>query len=657
MPERSTKKLFDNKLTQVKAPDTKWLYGAGILLLLLVIITYSGATKNNFVSWDDNEYVIDNKLVRSGGETDLGGIFSTVVSLNYHPLTILSLRLNDNSCSNCPDKISAKPFIRTNIILHAINTILVFALIYLLFSGNLVLAFIVAALFAIHPMHVESVAWVSARKDVLSSFFFLSGLISWYMYRKDRTRKYLWPLLSFVLFVFACLSKATSVVFPVVLMLINYLINSDEDEKTGEAAQAKIFSFRAILPLLPFFAVSLFFGLIAVKTQSGENFMGMLKFIKEPNAVVDIVAPFSLLQRFQIACYGFFVYLVKFVIPVNQSAFYPYPAIGEMSRGIFPVLLWVSLLAFVITVILVVFSIRKTKLFFFTIGFYLVTLALVLHFVSVGKAIVAERYTYLPYIGLSIIPAYFISQSSGKLRRWLLLFSGSFIIVMLILARNQVKIWNNSGTLWSQAAETHPDQELAWRARGKYYYGQLATVGSQNQRKILEDKALADFRIAISKKTKSPDVYEGMGVILQARGDFKNALQLLNVAVELNPGNGRSYYNRAIIYDQMNQKEEAIRDYESALDKSPEMALSILRNRSALYLETGQFDKAMNDLDRLIKIDSRNYIHYYNRAFAKVMMKDYTGAIADYQVVLKLNPGDKQTIEHLRVLTDYGKNK
>lgn len=649
--------MNDNNLTQNNIFATGKLYGAGILLLLLVIITYSGATKNNFVSWDDNEYVIDNKLVRSGGESNIGEIFSTVVSLNYHPLTILSLRLNDNNCRNCPDKISAKPFITTNILLHAINTILVFALIYLLFSGDLILAFIVAALFAVHPMHVESVAWVSARKDVLSSFFFLSGLISWYMYHKYGNRKYLWTLLSLILFIFACLSKATSVVFPVILILINYLINIEEDDKRVNSAMVDIFSFRAMLPLLPFFAVSIFFGLMAVKTQSGENFLGMMKFIKEPNAVVDIVAPFTLLQRFQIACYGFFVYLVKFVIPVNQSAFYPYPALSEINQGVFSVLLWVSLLAFVSTIFLVVLSMRKTRLFIFTIGFYLVTLALVLHFVSVGKAIVAERYTYLPYIGLSIIPAYYISQSTGRLRRWLLFLSGSFIITMLLLARKQVDVWNNAGTLWSQAAENHPDQELAWRARGKYYYGLAARTSGQNERKVYEDKALADFRMAIKQKTKSPDVYEGMGVILQSRKEFKTALGLLNIAVRLNPENGRSYYNRAIIFDQMNQKEEAIKDYESALSKSPEMTLAILRNRSALYLETGNYKKALNDLNELISIDSREFIHYCNRAFTRVMLKDYDGAIADYQAALKLNPGDKQTIEQLRVLTDNKRNK
>jgi tetratricopeptide (TPR) repeat protein len=396
---------------------------------------------------------------------------------------------------------------------------------------------------------------------------------------------------------------------------------------------------------------------MAVRIQGGENFLGMLKFMKEPDSVINIIAPFSWLQRSQIACYGFFVYLIKFLFPVNQSAFYPYPDLYEMNHGNFPVILWLSLLAFIITFLLLVFSMKKTKFFIFCFGFYLVMLVLVLQFISVGKALLAERYTYLPYIGISIIPAWFISQYPGKFRKWLLILSGSFIIVMLLLARKQVNVWYNTETLWSQSLENHPNQELAWRARGKYYFGQSARVDNKIEQKILEDKALSDFNVAIEHKTASADVYMGMGVILQSRKEFKTALQLLNMAVKLNPGNGRTYYNRAIIFDQMNLKEEAIKDYDSALEKDPKEALAIIRNRSVLYLETGKYDKALRDYDELIRIDMTNFSHYYNRAFSKVMLKDYDGAIADYQIVLKFNPGDKQTLEQIKLLTESKKNK
>jgi len=649
--------LFSGGRIYREEPGKKWLTGVVVLLVSMVILTYSGAVRNTFVSWDDSEYVVDNELVRSNENPGLEKVFSTVVSLNYHPLTILSLRMNNNTCKECPNGISPRPFLISNIVLHVLNTILVFLFIYMLFRKNLLLAFLVAAIFAVHPMHVESVAWISARKDVLSSFFFLSGLISWLMYAREERSKFLWLLLTFVVFILACLSKATAVVFPVTVILINYLIINNEEGILTVKAVLRVFSPRLIVPLLPFFTVSVFFGLMALHVQSGRNFLGMLQFIKDPEDVVNIIAPFSVLQRAGIACYGFFVYIFKFFIPLNQSAFYPYPSVAEMNQGGFAVLMWICFLAFIASAILIILSMKKTKILLFSFGFYLVALIMVLQFVSVGKAILAERYTYLSYIGLSIIPAYYISERSFRLKRILISVSFLFIIIMIFLARNQVKVWHDTGSLWTQVIDRHPDLELARRARGKFYYMLSSHASNPKEKKVFEDKAIADFNVAIREKTVSPDVYEGMGVILLSRNDFEAALQFLNIAVKLNPGKGRIYYNRAIVFDQMNQKEEAIIDYESALRFSPEMAQEILRNRSVLYIETGRYESAIKDLDELIKIDSKEYTHYYNRAFSRLMLKDIDGAIADYINVLKLNPADQATKEHLRVLTESKKIK
>lgn len=627
------------------------------ILILLVVFAYSGAIKNNFVGWDDNDYVVNNPLVRNEKGPDLGEIFSTVISLNYHPLTILSLSLNNNTCKDCPNGISAKPFIINNIFLHILNTILVFIFIYSLFRKNFLLAFLVAAVFGVHPMHVESVAWISGRKDVLNSFFFLSGLITYIKYIEADKGKYLWLLFTFILFISASLSKATAVVFPVVLILINYFTIAGESAGSNFRDILKSVSLRRLLPILPFFAVSVLFGLMAVHIQNGENFVGLLQFAKDPEDVVNIVGPFSGIQRIQIAGYGFIVYLIKFFVPINQSPFYPYPALNEFNQGDFSILLWMTLMAVVIMVTMVIFSVRKTRLFLFCFGFYFLTLALTLQLVSVGKAIMAERYTYLPYIGIAIIPAWFITKSSEKTRKILLVVAGLFIVVIIFLTRSQVKTWNNSESLWTQVIDRHPDLELARRARGKYYYMLSSHAGNQKEKTALENKAIADFSIAISAKTVSADVYEGMGVILQSRKEFKSALQFLDVAVKLNPEKGRTYYNRAMVHDQLNQKEKAINDYESAMRLNPDMALEILKNKSVLYIETGKFDKAINDLNELIRIDGSDFTNYYNRAFSKVMLKDYEGAIIDYKIVLLLNPGDKSTMDQLKILQEHQKNK
>ena len=644
-------------VSKLKASKTNQLILSGLLIIILVLATYQGASKNGFVDWDDNEYVENNKLVRSPGETQYKDIFSTVISLNYHPLTMLSMRLNNNSCKTCPNGISAKPFIRGNITLHVLNSILVFLLIFSLSGRNITVAFLVAAIFGVHPMHVESVAWVSERKDVLYSFFFLSGLLAYLKYLDKEKGKYLWLVFSFILFVLSCLSKATAVIFPVVLLLINFWIYDKGGKRSIKSVLYEMVSPRKLVLLLPFFVVSLFFGIMTIKIQSGHNFLGMLRFIKDPKDVINIVGPVSTLQHFQVGSYGFFTYIIKFFLPVNLSPFYPYPSLQEFNHGSISINLWMAFFALLLTAVITIWSLRKTKLYFFSLGFYFITIALVLQFMSVGTALIAERYSYLPYVGLAFLPATLIANTPGRIKKVLLIISGCFIILLMILSRQQIKVWFNSETLWSQAIERYPHLELPRKARGKFYYMLSSQAKNPDEKKKLEEKAMTDFTVAINAGTKETDVYEGTGVILEGRGDLKNALVFLNKAISIDPKKGRTYYNRAMVFDGLGQKEEAIKDYSIALIYQSDLTIEILSNRAVLFMETGKFREAISDLDYLLSADSNNFMYYYNRAFSKLKLNDISGAIEDYRFVLRLKPDDEQTRNQLQVLIDSQKNK
>jgi tetratricopeptide (TPR) repeat protein len=200
--------------------------------------------------------------------------------------------------------------------------------------------------------------------------------------------------------------------------------------------------------------------------------------------------------------------------------------------------------------------------------------------------------------------------------------------------------------------ERHPNLELARRARGKYYYMLSSSAENESKKRKLEDKAWTDFNLALKAGTKEPEVYEGTGVILENRGDLKNALAFLNKAISLDPKKGRAYYNRAMILDGLGQKEEAIKDYSVALVYQPDITIEILSNRAVLFIETGKYKEAVIDLNYLISEDSNNFMYYYNRAFSKLKLNDIDGAIADYRKVLQLNPDDKQTAEQLQILID-----
>lgn len=632
--------------------SNKWLLYAALLIAVVVLFTYRGAFNNEFVDWDDFTYVVNNDLVKNNGETGLREIFTRPVSSNYHPVTILSMRLNSNSCKTCPQGISPAPFIRWNVILHILNSILVLVLVYLISRRNLFISFFTAIIFGVHPMHVESVAWIAERKDVLSSFFFLAGLIAYIIYRRGTGKAGAALIVSaFLLFVLACLSKATAVVFPLVLILLNFWISNTEEKKSPKDSLRETFSLKNLLILAPFFLVSFFLGMLAFRIQNGENFMGLLDLGKSAPDVVNAVGPFSFWQRAEVGSYGFIVYLVKFFTPFNLSNFYPYPGTPEFNSQALEIILKLSPAVFITILILVVYSLKKTSLLAFGTTFYLITIVLVLQFISVGYAIIADRYTYLPYIGLSFILAVFIDKTGGKRKKPAIFLAGCFIILMIFLSGKRIEVWRDTGTLWSNVIDKFPDVEISRRSRGKYYSKIALQAKNAVDKKTYEEKALTDFKVAIKSGSKNSEVFEGAGVIYGSTGDLQNAIVCLDKAVALDRSNGSIYYNRALTLSKMNRYDEAVSDYTQALELQPQKAQKIRTNRSNLLLDMSRFKEAIPDLDFLIDADRNNFVLYYNRAVARLQLNDREGAISDFQKVLMLKPDDVMSQLQLKKLT------
>jgi hypothetical protein len=609
--------------------------GAVFLLWVLILFTYSTSFDNEFVDWDDYTYVVENDLVRNPHATTLKDVFSKPVSLNYHPLTILSLRLNNNKCKSCPEGISATPFIKWNVIIHMLNTFLVFLLIYILSKKKILVAFLTAALFSVHPMHVESVAWVSERKDVLYSFFFLSGLLTYLKYidiPDDKKNKYIWLGLTFILFILSCLSKAMAVVFPLVLILIRFWIYETEGNNPVKDSLKSAFSLKTLLPIMPFFAASIFFGYLAISINNLNSF--------------------TTGHRIQFASYGFVNYIIKFFLPFNLSALYPYPDQAEYENGTIGTVHNVMPFIFLSIAGLAIYSMKKTKLIIFGLGFYFITVMMVLQFVSVGAAIAADRYTYLSYVGLAFIPAMIIGSQMTVKRIAVYIVTGGFIILMIVLSQKQIAVWRNSETLWTNVIKYYPQQETARSIRGIYYAKMAKKSVDLKIKKSFEEKAMDDFKIAIDAGTKRADVLEGAGCIYGERGDFNNALKCLDQSVKLNPVKGSAYFNRGLTLSILNRNEEAINDYNMSLIYSPRDAVKILTNRSNLFMLLGRFKEAIPDFDYLISNDSRNFVFFYNRGIARQQINDIAGAISDFQKALQLEPGDQVT----RQLLDKLKN-
>lgn len=626
----------------------------GLVLAILVLFTFRKAFDNGFVDFDDFTYVVNNDLVRNP-ESSLGDIFKTPVSSNYHPLTILSMRLNSNECKNCPNGISPVPFVRTNIAIHVFNTVLVLLLVFLLSNGNLAVAGLAAALFGIHPMHVESVAWISERKDVLFSFFFLSALIA---YIKSINSRYSlrWLTAAFLLFILACLSKATAVVLPLVFILLNYWYAEEDKDSSFRSFFRKLFPGKSALYLLPFFIVSLFTGLIAYNLQNGQNFLGILEMNQINPDVVDAAGPFTLWQKILTGCYGFVFYIFRFFVPSGLSAFYPYPGTAELQSSTISIIRAASPLFVMLIAVFVFISMKKSRLFFFGMGFFLVTVILVLQVIPVGYAITADRYSYLPYIGLAFIVSSLAIKLQAK-RKPVYIIAGCYMVLLMFISGKQADVWHNTEKLWTNVIDKFPRVEIARRSRAKYYSKAALAAKTGPEKRILEDKALADFSEAVKSGSRNSEVFEGIGVIYGSRGEKEAAVKYFDAAIKLDPEKGSIYYNKAFTLANMGRNQEAIENYSNALKYSPDKDVKILTNRSNLYLETGRYGEAIKDIDELIRLDSRNFLHYYNRALAKQKLYDYPGALADFEKAQQLNPEDRVTMAQIMILKAYLKVK
>jgi tetratricopeptide (TPR) repeat protein len=569
----------------------------------ITFAAYTGAFDHAFVSWDDPDYVEENSLVQ---RHDTDGLFRSVISNNYHPLTMISLSLNASQ------PISPRPFIVTNVVIHTLNAGLVFWLVFLMSGRRILVAFLVALLFGIHPMHVESVAWISERKDVLYCFFFLAASITYWRYLEKRA----WPWLfaTFVLFVLSCLSKGMAVVFPAVMVLLDFW------------KRRPVFELKTLVEKAPFFAVALLFGLIAMNVQAGGDFHGAFTRVdKHLKGLADSMS-LTPLQRLTLPSYGHLMYVWKFFVPMNLSGFYPYPSPSETVRPLF-LLAPFFLLG---TVALVIWDIRRTRLFTFGIGWYLVTIAPVLQWVPVGEAVMADRYAYLSYVGLSFALIYGIAHLARKapaVRTVLWAGCGLFAAFLFVQTTRQVESWRDSEAFWSNVIDRFPRSDLAYVSRGNFR-GKSGRI----------QEAMEDLQTALRLGSRRGILFDGLGNAYGTLGKADSALIMFDRGLSLEPNMGRTHYNRAIAYLRLARPSDALADLERARVLMPLQASTLHFPRGNAYTQLRRYPEAITEFDRAIEAGVRDPYVFYNRGVCKLQVGDSAGAAADFREAQRLNP-------------------
>ncbi|MEI8345285.1 MAG: hypothetical protein WCG06_04360, partial [Candidatus Omnitrophota bacterium] len=445
----------------IKIVEKPWfLSGAVCLLLLLTAAAFLPCLTNGFTNWDDPDYLTNNPLVLSLSFQNLKEIFFSDYCPNRYlsPLVVFTFAVEHHFFGKSP-----LSYHTTNLALHLLNTLLTFWLIRRV-SKNPWVGFLTALLFAVHPLRVESVAWITERKDVLCSFFFLTALLTYLNYQKTNRRSFY--LASLLLFLLSLAVKPLAITFPLLLICFDFLGTKRPGKKT-------------LYQKIPFFALSFLYGFLILRTQS--------RFFSE--TPVSALTP---ARHFFYGAYAILFYLAKLLVPVKLSCVYPIP---KKTANLPLLYMAAPSLLLLLTAGLVALK-KYSRIILFGSLFFFLTVLPAIQIIPVNASIVFDRYTYLPSIGFFYVIAEGIcailrSQRSRLLKQAVVLCVVIGVAGAVILTRQRCAIWDNDLALWTDAVSKYPNIALARLNRGNA----LCIRGKVSE-------AITDYDAAISLSRK-----------------------------------------------------------------------------------------------------------------------------------------------------------
>lgn len=560
-----------------------WFVG---ITLLLTAVAYFPNLFADFVTWDDGDYVMDNEIIRNFDH--FSKFFTTSIQGNYHPITMISLAINYAISGD-----DASSYHLFNIIFHLINVVLVFKFICLLTKDNYFIAFFTALFFGIHPMHVESVAWVSERKDVLYTLFFLLGLMSYIKLLDTGNKKYYW--ITFLWFILSLASKPAAIIFPVALFTLDYI-------------KSRTWSMKWIYEKIPFFVCATFMVYLTLHAQKTAG-------------ATDTSNYFNIGKRILFASYGHMMYIVKMIWPFNLATFYPFPPINEnLSKIYFFAPFFTLGIAYLSWK-----GWKENRSFSFGILFFTVNLLLVLQFFIVGSAIIADRYTYIPYIGLFFSIGWWLDARWVQKQKILLIGIMLIAIFFAYLSNQQVRTWNNTAALWDGAIKNYPSAKA---------YTNRAYI---HQLKGEYDKALLYYDKSIKYNVTDPEVYANKGSIYYAQDKDSLALYEYNRALAINPNHLESLNGRGSVYGKFNKSDLAIADFSLAITKDPTYQLSY-KNRAAAYVLIKRYDDAINDYKKFLEMNPEDIEAMVNMGAVYLNKGDITSSVDMCKKAIQKDP-------------------
>ena len=656
-------------------PDSSAPRGAGeqglrrrgplcLCLALVTLAVYLPTARNDFVNYDDSDYVTENRHVKAGLTLETASwAFKTRHASNWHPLTWLSHALDCQLFG-----VNAPPMHLVSALLHAANTVLLFLVLRGL-TGALWRSALVAALFGLHPLHVESVAWISERKDLLSGLFFLLTIWAYGRYAQGRRPKaedrekpearspkpeqpaheaadhatpstlhawryYALALLSYAL---GLMSKPMLVTTPFVLLLLDYWplgrLASLEPQvqglksaqpatrNTGDApcipehTRKSYNAIRILLEKVPFLALSIGSSIVTFRVQRAGG-------------AVSTVLTFG--QHIANALVSYGRYVRKMFWPDDLSVLYPHPGHWPWWQ----VLACAALLAAVTVLVALT---RRTRPYLL-VGWlwFLGTLVPVIGLVQVGIQSMADRYTYIPLIGLFIMLVWGLGELAAArlpadLRRSApTAAAGLALAGCAVMTFRQVHYWQNTETLFRRAVQVTKDNYLAHNNLGFYY--------SAKGRKA---EAMQEYQLSLKINPSYEDALNNLGYALAGERKFTEAIPLYEAALRTRPKNAEVNNNLGNALSETGKLDDAIRHYLIALEQNPEHADAHNNLGIALCMK-GKLDEAIPHFQAAIRYKPDYASAHSNLGNALAAQHKLDDAIKEYQVCLRLKPDDPQ---------------
>ena len=586
-----------------------------VLLLLVTLAVFWQVGEHDFVSFDDYEYITNNHHVQTG--VTLDGIvwaFTTSRAANWHPLTWLSHMVDCQLFGLDP-----KGHHLTNVLLHLANTLLCF-LVLTRMTGAIWRSGFVAALFALHPLHAESVAWVAERKDVLSTLFWMLTLWAYTFYvERPEWKRYLVVLLTFAL---GLMAKPMLVTLPLVLVLLDYWpLGRFQGYRFGAPTLSvrapinnKNWRSRAILLVLeksPLFALAAISSVVTLLVQQAGG------------AVKSFVA-FSPTVRLANAIVSYLIYIVKTILPYHLAPFYPHPGNSLPMWQVAG-----SLLLLVCISVLLVRQAKKFPYLFVGWLWYLVTLLPVIGLVQVGEQALADRYTYVPLIGLFIMIAWGISQlaSNWPYRRIAFVLAATVMLPALVVCTSkQLSHWSNTVTLFEHTVRVTADNYFAHTQLGVAF----AACGEL-------DTAISHYSKALQIRPDYAMAHNNLGLALEGKGRIHEATRSYSKALQIKPDLAGAHSNLGNALAQQGRIDEAILHFSKALQLKPDSA-ELHYNMGNTLARQGEMEQAIVLLSRAVQLEP-DFAEAYNNLGAVLSYQGkYQEAIAYFTEALRIKP-------------------